>query len=217
MHDGVKERLAMRRERVILLHGIWMRGFSLLALRKRLEAAGYATDLFEYASVVGGPEPGVERLLRRMQAADADAVHLVGHSLGGLVALQAIRRGVDLPPGKVVCLGSPLNGSGAARGVAKLPGGSYLLGKSLDILRTGLERWDGARPVGVVAGSLPIGLGRVIGGLSAPHDGTVSVDETRLEGIADHREVPVTHTGLLFSPQVAQLTASFLRDGRFGQ
>ncbi|MDC8015799.1 esterase/lipase family protein [Tahibacter soli] len=207
---------AVTAERVILLHGVWMRGFSLLALRRRLEAAGYATDLFEYASVVGGPEPGIERLLKRMRAAQAPQVHLVGHSLGGLVALQAIRQGGgDLPPGKIVCLGSPLKGSGAARGVAKLPGGSYLLGRSLDILRNGLERWDGARPVGVVAGSLPIGLGRVIGGLTPPHDGTVSVDETRLDGIADHCEVPVTHTGLLFSAAVAQQAAAFLRDGRF--
>lgn len=206
----------MTAERVILLHGVWMRGFSLLALRRRLEAAGYTTELFEYASVVGGPEPGVARLLKRMRATDAPQVHLVGHSLGGLVALQTVRQGDDLPPGRVVCLGSPLKGSGAARGVAKLPGGAYLLGRSLDILRNGLERWDGARSVGVIAGSLPIGLGRVIGGLTAPHDGTVSVDETRLDGIADHCEVPVTHTGLLFSAAVAQLTAAFLRDGRFG-
>lgn len=206
----------MPAEHAILLHGVWMRGFSLLALRRRLEASGYSTELFEYASVVGGPEPGIARLMRRMQAATAPRVHLVGHSLGGLVALQAVRRGgEELPPGRVVCLGSPLRGSGTARGVAKLPGGSYLLGKSLDLLRTGLERWNGERDVGVVAGSLPIGLGRVIGGLQAPHDGTVGVDETRLEGIADHRELPVTHTGLLFSAAAAQLTAGFLRDGRF--
>jgi pimeloyl-ACP methyl ester carboxylesterase len=206
----------MPAEKVILLHGVWMRGFSLLALRRRLEAAGYATELFEYASVVGGPEPGIARLVERMRAANAPRVHLVGHSLGGLVALQAVRRDANLPPGRIVCLGSPLKGSSTARGVAKLPGGGWLLGRSLDILRTGLERWNGERDVGVVAGSLPIGLGRVIGGFTGAHDGTVSVEETRLDGIADHREVPVTHTGMLFSPAVAQLTADFLRDGRFG-
>jgi pimeloyl-ACP methyl ester carboxylesterase len=204
------------REHVLLLHGIWMRGFSLLALRRRLETAGYSTELFEYASVMRGPEPSVERLVDRVRKVTAARVHLVGHSLGGLIALQTVRRAAEFPPGHIVCLGSPLNGSSAARGLARFPGGSYLMGKSHDILRDGLDHWDGSRPVGMIAGRLPFGLGAVVGSLPAPNDGTVSVAETELPGLTDHCTVAATHTGLLFSEAVANLAIAFLRDGRFG-
>ena len=102
-------------EHVILLHGLWMRGFTLAMLRRRLEREGYRVDLFDYASVMSGPNVGVERLLQRVQALKSEKIHFVGHSLGGLIALQALQRAPSLTGGHVVCLGSPLRGSSVAR------------------------------------------------------------------------------------------------------
>jgi hypothetical protein len=63
---------------------------------------------------------------------------------------------------------------------------------------------------------MPFGFGIGIGALlTAPHDGTVSVEETRLAGLSDHCTVDATHTGLLFSPDVADRTIAFLRNGTF--
>lgn len=203
-------------EHVVLLHGIWMRGFSLTVLKRRLEGAGYRTSLIEYASVVRGPEPSVARVVDHALRLGSTRLHFVGHSLGGLIALQALQRAPQLPPGNVVCLGSPLRGSAAARGLTRLPGGGWLMGKSADLLRAGLdEGWSVPRAVGMIAGSRPVGLGSVVGPLRAPHDGTVSVEETRSPGLGDHLVVDVTHTGLVFSEVVAQQTVKFLRDGRF--
>ena len=39
--------------------------------------------------------------------------------------------------------------------------------------------------------------------------------ETRLPGLADHCVVQASHSGLVLSPEVADLTAAFLRAGRF--
>jgi len=202
-------------EHVILLHGVWMRGLTLFSLARRLRVAGFGVDVFDYASVFGDVEATCERLRTRMRALDADRVHLVGHSLGGIVALEATRRMKDLPRGHIVCLGPPLKGSSVARVVNGVPGGRLVLGANRDALVDGIARWDGSRPVGVVAGKLPFGLGISIGALTAPHDGTVAVEETRLGGLADHCTVPATHTGLLFSSAVAELTIGFLRNGRF--
>jgi pimeloyl-ACP methyl ester carboxylesterase len=202
-------------EHVLLLHGLWMRAFTLAALRRRLEHAGYAVEPFDYASVFRRPELSIEHLLRRAQCVRARRLHFVGHSLGGLIAMQALQRQPGLTPGRVVCLGSPLRGSAVARGVASVPGGALVIGKHLDILRTGLERWHGRQEVGAIAGRLPIGLGFAIGALSSPHDGTVSVAETELPGLTDHCIVPATHTGLLFSAEAAEQTVAFLRHGRF--
>ena len=151
-----------------------------------------------------------------MLAIDAPAVHLVGHSLGALVALEAARGMRKLPRGRVVCLGPPLRGSTVARGLASLPGGRWLMGHSVEPLLDGVEAWRGTRKFGVIAGKLPFGLGFTLCTLTAPHDGTVAVAETELPGIADHRTVAASHTGMLLSSEVADLTIEFLRDGHFG-
>jgi len=202
-------------DQVILLHGLWMRAFTLASLRRRLEQAGYAVDQLDYASVFRSPEVSIELLMRRAQSVSGRNLHFVGHSLGGLIAMQALQRQPGLMSGRVVCLGSPLRGSAMARSIASVPGGGFIVGKHIDILRTGLECWDGTQDVGSVAGRLPIGLGFAIGGLSSPHDGTVSVAETELPGLTDHCVTAATHTGLLFSAEAAEQTVAFLRHGRF--
>ncbi|MCE5231868.1 MAG: alpha/beta fold hydrolase [Mizugakiibacter sp.] len=201
-------------DHVILLHGLWMRGFALGALKRRLAAAGFAVHAFEYLSVAAAPELTARRLAERADRLGARRLHLLGHSLGGLIALRAAAA-LELPPGRIVCLGSPLAGSAAARGLAGFPGGAMLMGQSFALLRDGLERWDGARDVGVIAGRLPIGLGAWLGRFDGEHDGTVAVAETRLPGIADHCVVPASHTGLLFSAEAAGQAAAFLQLGHF--
>jgi len=203
------------RDHVILLHGIWMRGITLLPLARRLRQSGCTVETIDYASVFRGIEPAVARLRERMRSYDGGNLHLVGHSLGALVALEATRGVRNLPNGRIVCIGPPLRGSSVARALTAFPGGRLLLGQSADPLVTGVDPWRGARGVGVIAGRLPFGLGVTLGPLRGPHDGTVSVEETQLPGITDHRTVDASHTGLLFSSEVADLTIAFLRDGRF--
>ncbi|MEO5626539.1 MAG: alpha/beta fold hydrolase [Dokdonella sp.] len=202
-------------EHVILLHGIWMRGITLMPLARRLRTAGYTVETIDYASVFRGITPVVATVRSRMCERDATAVHLVGHSLGSLVALEAVRDQSDLPQGRIVCIGPPLRGSAVAQRLASLPGGRLLLGHSADPLLQGIDAWKDSREVGVIAGRLPFGIGITIGPLTAPHDGTVSVSETQLPGIADHCIVAASHNGLLFSSEVSELTIGFLRDGRF--
>jgi pimeloyl-ACP methyl ester carboxylesterase len=147
--------------------------------------------------------------------ADGQPVHLVGHSLGGLLALRACLA-ADLPSGRVVCLGSPLKGSAAARSFSAWGrGGEVLLGHNRELLEQGFDCWTGPRQVGVIAGRTPLGLGAVLGHLDGEHDGTVAVEETRLPGLTGHCVVEANHTGLLFSADVAQRAGHFLRDGHF--
>jgi pimeloyl-ACP methyl ester carboxylesterase len=202
-------------DHVILLHGLWMRAFTLTALRHRLEHAGHSVETYDYASVTRGPEHSIQGLLHRIHAARHRVVHVVGHSLGGVIALQALQRDPDATRGRVVCLGSPLRGSAVARGVASLPGGAFVVGRNLDVLRSGLDHWQGRQQVGSIAGRLPLGLGFAVGALSSPHDGTVSVAETELPGLTDHCVIAATHTGLLFSAEAAEQVQAFLAGGRF--
>lgn len=199
---------------MILLHGVWMRGFTLWPLARRLQAQGFRADVFDYASLFRGPAPSVDKLATTLMAFGREPVHLVGHSLGGLVALETASSYAGLPPGRIVCLGSPLAGSGAARGMARHRLGA-LLGRSATLLKSGLVQLPPDREVGVVAGSKAAGLGKLFGGFEGPNDGTVAVWETRLPNLADHRVLPVSHTGMIFSADVAERVAGFLQDGRF--
>jgi len=197
-----------------------MRGFSMLALRQRLLRAGFVVHGFEYASVVAQPQRSLGRLRSAMRALTRERpaprrVHLVGHSLGGMVALQSVSGANDLPPGRIVCLGTPLTGSAAARGLLHWPMGARMLGYSMPALLDGVAEWNGEREVGVIAGCLPHGLGAHLAHFDGAHDGTVSIEETRLPGIADHCVVQATHTGLLLSATAARQTVAFLRSGKF--
>lgn len=199
--------------RVVLLHGIWMVGATMQWFGHRLRAGGYAPETFNYHSIVGGPDDALPRLAERLrQGPETD---IVAHSLGGLVALQALASDPDLPVRRVVCLGVPVCGSAAAAELAKVPLARFWLGRSGDMLAHGCAQWPPRYQVGMVAGSLPHGLGALVTELAGEHDGTVAVAETRSPQLADHIVIAAGHSGLIFSAEATRQTLAFLRDGRF--
>jgi pimeloyl-ACP methyl ester carboxylesterase len=205
---------------VVMVHGLWMTGSESGWLRHRLDSDyGFVTHQYSYRSVSEGLKQNVTLLREFIGSAPGDTVHVVGHSLGGLLALHTLTEFPEPRPGRIVCLGSPLRGSIAARAVAGMPFGPDILGLTIQeaVLNGGLPAYRGTREVGVIAGTLGMGLGVVIENLPIPNDGTVAVEETRLPGITDHLELPVSHTGLLVSAEVASQTAFFLRHGQFAR
>jgi pimeloyl-ACP methyl ester carboxylesterase len=207
------------REPVIVAHGLWMPGFETGVLRRRLRAAGFEPYLFRFRTVRETLAGNVERLAQFSATISGETLHYVGHSLGGVVAVALKQTHAPTRPGRVVCLGSPLNGSVAAARLERLPGGRRVIGRSLGELnaRGGLDPWRGPGELGIVAGSLGVGAGRALGGLPVPNDGTVGVVETRLEGATDHIVLRVSHTSMPFSRRVAHEIATFLREGRFSR
>lgn len=201
---------------VVLLHGIWLRGFTLGLLARRLREGGLEASSRDYASVTRSPEQSIDSVAEYLATLPPGPVHVVGHSLGGLLALEVARRG-HLPAGsRVVCLGTPLRGSAVARVLAGLVPLRWTLGQARELLCRGLDDWPDAVPVGMVAGSLPVGFGLLVPGLERPHDGIVAVTETQAPQLADHRCVAASHSGLLLSDAAARLVLAFLADGRFG-
>ena len=205
---------------VVYVHGLWLNGVEgVLLLRRLARSLNAETRTFAYASVISSVTDDARALGSYLAALQADTLHLVGHSLGGLVILKLFESGdaLKLPPGRIVLLGSPLNGSRAARNVARLPFGLKILGLGVreELLTERTRRWDGQRELGVIAGSLSVGLGRLVGTHGAPSDGTIFVEETRLAGISQHLVLRVSHTGLPLSSTVARQTGAFLRSGTF--
>jgi pimeloyl-ACP methyl ester carboxylesterase len=146
-----------------------------------------------------------------------DTVHLVGHSLGGVLIRAMLESHLPARLGRVVCLGAPLRGSRTAARLARVPGGRRLIGRCLSDVNAcgGFSAWQDGVEAGSIAGSLPFGVGRLLGPFREPNDGTVAVAETEIAGLADHIVLPVSHVALLWSRQVAAQTAHFLDHGRF--
>jgi pimeloyl-ACP methyl ester carboxylesterase len=205
-------------ETVLLLHGLWMNGFVMQYLAHALRGEGFAAETVTYRSVRDSLDAHLSRLTHRILSLGADRIHLVGHSTGGLVALRYLQRSPDERIARTVLLGAPVAGCRAAAGLARHPGGDLFLGKSLSIWREPVDvSLDPRFEVGVIAGTLAFGLGRLFARLPGPNDGVVCVDETRLPGMRDHLALPVGHTAMLVSPQVARQTAAFLETGAFGR
>jgi len=207
----------MPSEIVILAHGLWMSGLELGVLRHRLENEhGFKTIQYSYASVTESMAEHVRGLRELAQKQTCERLHFVGHSMGGLVIYNLLESTNDLLPGRAVLVGSPVQGSCVAAGIARWPLGRIALGCASESIAPDAPRqWKGNRDIGVIAGSVSIGLGRLFANVSPPSDGTVLVEETRLEGAADHIVMPVTHTSMVFSAAVADQIAKFLREGKF--
>jgi pimeloyl-ACP methyl ester carboxylesterase len=208
---------------VVYVHGLWLNGWESLLLRRRLSQELNCDALsFRYSSVGVGLRENAQSLAAFLAQIRADTLHLVGHSMGGLVILELFEdlAAVDAaapPPGRIVLLGAPVRGSLAARNLARLPLGRRILGLTAHevLLPERDRRWLGARDLGVIAGNLPVGFGRFMGPFSAPSDGTVLLHETHLTGAKEYLVLRTTHSGMVYSPLVARQVGAFLRDGHF--
>jgi pimeloyl-ACP methyl ester carboxylesterase len=203
----------LKPETVILLHGLMMRSPALVPLARRLRRRGYATLSFDYGTLLGSPARAMERLAMLLYSHAPGPVHVVAHSLGGLVALETMNQYQRLPPGRVVCLGSPIAGSSSARNLAQR-GLGWMSGRSGPFLRGGLQQLP-EREIGMIAGARSMGLGRMFGRFDGLNDGTVAVWETRLPGLKEHVVLPISHTGLIFDERAASMAADFLEVGYF--
>jgi pimeloyl-ACP methyl ester carboxylesterase len=203
-------------EAVVVLHGLWMNRFAMHYLVHALGRAGFRASAMSYRSASETLDQHVAHLARGVAAVDAEKVHLAGHSFGGLVILRYLQRAPDQRVRRAVLLGAPVAGCLMAERLGKRA--SFLLGGSGSAWRPPFDTsLDPRFEVGVIAGTRPFGLGRLLVRLPDPSDGVVRLEETRFEGMRDHLTLRVSHSAMLISAQVARETATFLRDGRFAR
>jgi pimeloyl-ACP methyl ester carboxylesterase len=203
-------------ETVVIVHGLWTHGVVMALVRRRIARGGFAARTFSYPSVRATLGENADALARCLGETGGPPAHLLGHSLGGLVILQMLARHPDLRTGRIVLVATPYGGPVAGARLAEL-GGERLLGRSVR------EWMDGPRPagfpgteIGVIAGSLGIGLGRLAGVRFAGRgDGVVGMDETAVPGMRDRVILRVNHTGMLIAPSVARQACAFFRQGMF--
>lgn len=211
------------RDGVVLLHGISRTARSFRKMQAALAREGYAVLNLDYASrsrplqtLADDIHPAIERFAGGIDG----SVHFVCHSMGGLLARAYITTYRPRRLGRMVMLGTPNGGSEIADGLKNFgpyraffgPAGQQLGTKRDAALCAILPPVD--YPVGVIAGNRSADpLASIF--LPAPHDGRVSVANTKLDGMADHLVINASHPFLMQKDVAIEQTIAFLRDGRF--
>lgn len=213
-----------RPETVVVLHGVALNRWFTSRLDKHFAREGFAVINVTYPSrrksIAELGDAWLPELLAKHRVEESPRVHFVVHSMGGLVVRRFLATHRPENLGRVVMIATPNHGSAIADRLSRAAPFRWYFGCNLRGLGTGPDAtWRGLPPaadfeLGVIAGNRALSpLGWFW--LQGPHDGTVEVAGTRLEGMAGHRVIPANHTGILFRRETAELATAFLRTGRF--
>lgn len=199
---------------VILLHGLARSAKAMEPMAKALEQAGYLTVNTDYPSRHYTIEELSALALPAAVAVcdehQAPRIHLVTHSMGGILLRQYLQRHEIDRLGRVVMLGPPNQGSQVVDQLKDTPGFAQFNGPAGLQLGTSDEDLPPSLTavnfdLGVVAGSRSINW-ILSSYLPNPDDGKVSVENTRVEGMCAHWVVPVSHPFLMKDAKVIKQT-----------
>jgi len=206
---------------VLLLHGHGRFGASMALLARAALRRGYATlsPSYPYRRSLPAIAQWLAPRIASFEESFSGPLHIVAHSLGGLVARALIAAHPPQRLDRVVMLAPPNQGSELADLIFRLRL-RWMLGASGAYLRTARSEAEQAvlgtidYPVGVIAGDrslMPVPAAM----LGRPNDGKVRIAATHADGIADHVTLPVTHTLMVYDRRVIDATYTFLEDGAF--
>ena len=215
--------LATASECVILLHGLARSERAMDKMADTLEESGYLVANIAYPSREH-PIPvlavmALEEGTAQCRASGSNRIHLVTHSLGGILVRQYLKDHEIPELGRVVMLAPPNQGSEVVDRLDELPVLEWIMGPAVLELGTG----DGDLPnelgpvdfdLGIIAGS------RSIDPFSSqflpnPDDGKVSVDNTRVEGMCAMLVLPVSHALMMRNDDVIGQVGDYLKTGSF--
>lgn len=208
-------------ECVILLHGLARTKRSLGKLTIAIEKHGYRCINHSYPStkhdIVTLADVAVAEALSL--CGDAQKIHFVTHSMGGILVRQYLNQHYIENLGRVVMLGPPNRGSEVVDTLHNVPGFKLIngpAGMQLGTAEMSIPNRLGCAnfELGVIAGtrSINIVLSTM---LPTPNDGKVSVEGTKLKGMKDHIALPVSHPLMMNNARVIEQTLYFLRHGVF--
>ncbi len=211
-------------EAVILLHGLIRSDRSMRRMATTLESEGYHVLNVDYQSRAANIQKLTETVLPDALSdpdiADATAIHFVTHSLGGILVRQYLHDNTIENLGRVVMLAPPNQGSEVVDTLGDLSLFQTMHGPSGNQLGTDTNSVPNTLgpvdfEVGIIAGNRTINWINSFTMINGSDDGKVSVERTKVEGMADHITIRATHPYIMRNRHAIRHTIHFLQNGRF--
>ena len=205
-------------ETVVLLHGLGRTFLSLAWAESRMSRAGFRPLNIGYPSRRRGIPELARHVADRLPRDGGGRIHFLTHSMGGIVLRYLRSHALIENLGRVVMLAPPNQGSQLAQKLRTNPLYRLTFGPAGQQLGTEdesipLELGPVDFELGVIVGNRPHNpLTHLIAG---QNDGTVAVDEARVEGMADFLVVRCGHTFIMNDSTVLAETIHFFEHGRF--
>lgn len=210
-----------RAKKVVLLHGLYMKGFTMNYLASQLSNEGYQVFSPSYDTTRKSLTENEARLAKLIQEFKGNQpVYYVAHSMGGLMLhyLQA-----DYPElfkdSRVVTLGTPHNGSAFAKYQYDKENGSpfnslmWVFSRFFSINKSwknGLDghvpAWNPNIPLLSIAGNKTGFINKLLRVFpkNEPNDSLVAVKEANIPQEQKFQQLHITHLGLLISRRVVK-------------
>ncbi len=192
---------------IVLVHGLAAHPVVWLIIAKYLRKRCSRVINWGYPSILRSIQDHANELSRLLEKLDADPsidrIHLVTHSMGGIVARTALIDRIPAKMGRMVMLAPPNLGSRAAAFFGPL------LGRICRPIRELMPNADS------FVCSLPAPQGFEVGVITARNDFLVAPELTLLAGECDRTQVPSWHSGMLFRTDTAEQVHCFLETGHF--
>lgn len=191
---------------VVLVHGLAGHGLVMSPLARALRGEYRDVSTWGYSSLWSRIErhgAALAESLRRLDDRGEGRVHLVTHSLGGIIARLALAEYAPRRLGRILMLAPPNRGSRLATRAAPY------LGRIFPPIAQLCDRADS------FVCQLPPPAGAELGIIAASHDLLVREDATHLACETDHITLPGLHVSLLWNRTTAEQVRHFLEHGRF--
>jgi len=216
-----------RRDLVVLVHGLGRSSIVFWRMTPYLRHAGFDVETYDYPSTKHNVAALTKMLIADLGrwADGGRKVHMVGHSMGGILIRGALLEPPPFDLGRIVMIGSPNKGAGVLNRMGHRPFTSWYFGPAAQDLAVGSDYLAGLGvpkgEIGVIAGTTrwhllnPIAYVNKFLAPDVPNDGTVEVENTYLEGMTDFIALPANHTIMCQHPRVMHQVLAFLLDGGF--
>lgn len=209
---------------VILIHGLTRSARSLGRLRKELVQQGFGVVSLDYPSRTAGiTQLAADGLPKALEAAynlgDHPMIHFVTHSMGAILLRAHLEQHPDLKIGNTVMIAPPNQGSEVVDKLRWVPGFRFVNGPAG--FELGTDQDSVPRSLGPVTGNVGVIAGvRTVNPLLSlllpkPNDGKVSLESTKVEGMADFWVAQASHTLIVDNAEVIEQTLTFLQQGQF--
>lgn len=211
------------KEHIVLLHGMGRSAWSMKRLEWTFRKLGYEVTNLDYPSQKLPIEKLTEKhlypLFTQLQSQQPTRIHVVTHSLGGILLRHYLTTHTITNLGNVVMLAPPNQGSELADRLQRFALARRFVGPCLSQL--GID----TKSIPLKLGAVEFSLGVIAGTrtlnplfsatLTGRDDGKVSVASTRVAGMRDHLEVPSSHTWLMWRKSIIAQTVHYIRHGSF--